>query len=144
MSKSCKRSGFTKFLLGAAIGATAGLLFAPKKGSETRKDLKNKFDELVKKTKEIDANEVKAMIESKVDEIKKELASLDKEKVLSIAKEKGAKIKAKSEELVVLAKEKGSVAVQKIANEAREKTIAVVKEVLVKLEKSNSVTKEKK
>ena len=39
MSKDKKKSGFGKFVAGAAIGAALGVLFAPKKGSETRKDL---------------------------------------------------------------------------------------------------------
>jgi gas vesicle protein len=38
--------------LGAIIGAAAGLLFAPKAGSETREDLTNKFKELKGKTEE--------------------------------------------------------------------------------------------
>ena len=42
MSKE-KKNGLGKFLAGAAIGAGLGLLFAPKKGSELRKDLKNKL-----------------------------------------------------------------------------------------------------
>ena len=33
-----KKSGFGKFLAGAAIGAGLGVLFAPKSGKETRKD----------------------------------------------------------------------------------------------------------
>ena len=40
MSKENKKSGLGKFVLGAAIGAGLGILFAPKKGSETRKDSK--------------------------------------------------------------------------------------------------------
>ena len=36
---SNKKSGFGKFLAGAAIGVGLGLLFAPKKGEDTRKDL---------------------------------------------------------------------------------------------------------
>ena len=54
-----KKSGAGKFLLGAAVGAGLGILFAPKAGSETRRDLKKKMDELVKKVKEIDVDEVK-------------------------------------------------------------------------------------
>jgi gas vesicle protein len=38
--------------LGALIGAAAGLLFAPKAGTETRDDLTNKFKELKSKTEE--------------------------------------------------------------------------------------------
>ncbi len=38
--------------LGAIIGAAAGLLFAPKAGTETREDLANKFNELKGKTEE--------------------------------------------------------------------------------------------
>lgn len=38
--------------LGAIIGAAAGLLFAPKAGSELRGDLSEKFSELKGKTEE--------------------------------------------------------------------------------------------
>lgn len=38
--------------LGALIGAAAGLLFAPKAGTETREDLTHKFKELKGKTEE--------------------------------------------------------------------------------------------
>ena len=93
MSK--KKSGLGKFLAGAAIGAGLGVLFAPKKGSETRKELKQKFDELLAKAKEIDIDEVKETIENKIEEIKAELEDLDKEKVLKIAKKK-AKEKLKN------------------------------------------------
>lgn len=135
MSKNKKTSGFGKFLAGAAIGAGLGILFAPKKGSETRRDLKEKLDELANKVKGIDVKEVKESIEDKIEEIKMELADLDKEKVLRIAKEKGNAIKEKSEELVNLAIENGTPVLQKTAEEVREKAIAVVKEVLKKLEK---------
>ena len=38
-----KTKGVGKFVAGAAIGAGLGLLFAPKKGKELRKNLKNKL-----------------------------------------------------------------------------------------------------
>lgn len=38
--------------LGAIIGAAAGLLFAPKSGTETREDLAEKYKELKGKTEE--------------------------------------------------------------------------------------------
>lgn len=136
MSKDKKKSGFGKFLAGAAIGAGLGILFAPKKGSETRRELKEKLDELANKVKGIDVDEVRESIELKIEEIKAELADLDKEKALKIAKEKGAALKKKSEELVELAVAKGTPVLQKATEEVRQKTIEVVKEVLNKLEKA--------
>ena len=41
------KKGFGKFLAGAAIGATLGVLFAPKAGSETRQELAEKIKELI-------------------------------------------------------------------------------------------------
>lgn len=137
MSKE-KKNGLGKFLAGAAIGAGLGLLFAPKKGSELRKDLKNKLDEIVGKVKEIDIEEVKNEFFQKVDEVKKGLEDLDKEKVLKIAKKKGEDLKEKSEELLALAKEKGTPVLEKVANEVRDKAILVVKEVLEKLESTKN------
>ena len=75
MSK--KKSGFGKFILGGAIGGALGLLFAPKKGSETRRELRVKLDELWCKAKEVDVDDVKAMFQKKVDEIKDLLEDLD-------------------------------------------------------------------
>lgn len=47
-----KRRG--KFLLlGALIGFIAGLFFAPKKGSELRRDAKNKIDEIKENPKDV-------------------------------------------------------------------------------------------
>ena len=133
--KCCK--GWGKFALGAVVGAGLGILFAPKKGSDTRKDLKNKFDELLGKLKEIDSEEVKEMIEKKIEELKEEIEDLDKEKVLKIAKKKAKQIKDKSEELVDLAIAKGTPVLENAANELREKAILVVKDVLKKLEKAD-------
>ena len=71
------KKGFGKLFAGLAVGAGLGILFAPKKGSETRMELKKKMDELLSKAKDIDAKEVKENIEAKIYEIKEELSSIE-------------------------------------------------------------------
>lgn len=138
-----KKSGVGKFILGALVGAGLGVLFAPKAGSETRKELKEKMTELLNKAKEIDMDDVKEKISAKVEEIKEELEDLDGEKVLKIAKQKGNDIKNKCEELVELAKKKGTPILENAANEVREKTIDAVREILEKLEAADKKAKSK-
>ncbi|HIS38294.1 MAG TPA: YtxH domain-containing protein [Candidatus Onthousia faecavium] len=129
-----KGKGIGKFVAGVAIGAGLGILFAPKKGSETRKDLKDKLDNVVAKIKSLDKEEIKKTFENKVEEIKTELEDLDKEKVLKIAKKKGEDIKKKCQDLVNLAVAKGTPVLEKAAEELRLKAIDVVSDVLEKLE----------
>mgnify|MGYP004498723251 FL=1 len=126
------------FLWGAALGIGAGMLLAPKKGSETRRELKAKLDEMLAKLKDVDYDEVRENIEVKIYQIKNELRDLDKEKVLDIAKKKVAELQKMSSELVNYAVEKGTPVLQKSADAIREKVIKVSKEVIEKLEKDNN------
>lgn len=132
-----KKKGLGKLFAGIAVGAGLGMLFAPKKGSDLRADLKKKLDEMLENAKEVDADEVKENIENKIYQIKEELSTLDKEKVLSIAKKKAKQIQDMAEELVDYAIEKGTPVLEKTATSIREKAIEVTKDVLNKLEKEN-------
>lgn len=131
-----KKNGIGKFLVGLGVGAGLGMLFAPKSGSETRKDLKVKYDEFIKSLKDIDVNEVKDEFLNKIEDIRNELEDLDKEKVLKIAKQKGQDLKKKTDELVELAKQKGTPIVEEAADGVRQKAIEITKSVLNKLEES--------
>ena len=48
-----------KILAGIGVGIGIGMLIAPDKGSETRKKLKNKLNDMCDKVKNIDVKEVK-------------------------------------------------------------------------------------
>ena len=132
MSK--KKGSKGKFIAGALVGAALGILFAPKKGSETRADLKAKLEELIRQIRKIDVVEVKEEFEAKLENLKMELSDLDREKVLEIAKKKAKELKVKAQELVDLAIDKGTPILRDMAEEVRLKTIDVTKEVLKKLE----------
>ena len=62
------KKGTGKLILGAGLGAGLALLFAPKKGSELREDLKNRINDLVNRAKEVDVKEVQENLENKIEE----------------------------------------------------------------------------
>ena len=130
-----RKRGFGKLLTGLAIGAGLGVLFAPKKGSETRKELKLKIEELLAKLKEMNKEEVKEKIQAKVVEINLLVSELDKEKTLKIARQKAKQVQDLGEELVKYAITEGTPVLEKMSEKVREKAIEVTKEVLERLEK---------
>ena len=83
-----KRKG-SFLLLGALIGFIAGLFLAPKKGSELRKDAKNKIDEIKENPKEVlheTLEDVKEKINGFIDDNFKPVILVDQptgEKVLA-------------------------------------------------------------
>lgn len=129
-----KKSGVSKFLLGAGVGAFAAMLLTKNNGKENREQLKKKINDLLTKAKNINQEELKNTIEAKVNDIVKELEDMDKEKALKIARKKAEEIKQKAEDLVEYTIEKGTPVLEKSANLVREKAIIVTKEILKKLE----------
>lgn len=123
---------------GLLLGAGLGILFAPKKGSETRKELLKKVNDLSDQVKDLEYDDVRETLSIKIDELKKELSDLDKEKVETIVRKKAEEIKVKAEELYQLAMEKGTPVLEKAADEVRSKTIKLLNSTSKKLEKSGN------
>ena len=53
------KKGLGKLVLGAGIGASLALLFAPKKGSDLRNDIKKKINEFMKSVDDMTVSEIK-------------------------------------------------------------------------------------
>lgn len=65
----------TTLLIGLSAGFVLGILFAPKSGKETRKEIKDKSEELVKKSKD-SLDEIAGKTKDYVDKSKSKLAEL--------------------------------------------------------------------
>lgn len=128
-------------LAGIGIGVGLGILFAPKSGEETRKELKEKMDDLIQKLKDIDYSEVRDNLIQKVKDIREELKDLDREKAIEIAKIKAEQIRNKVEELYKEAVKRGKPVVEKAAKDVKEKTVEVLKIMVDKLEAEPKQTK---
>lgn len=128
------KKGIGSLLAGLGIGVGLGVLFAPKSGEVTRKELAEKASDLVKKLKETDYNEVKDNLVLKVQNLQDELADLDKEKVAEIARIKAEDIKKKADEIYKEAVKKGKPVVEKAAKDLKDKTVVFLKGVIDKLE----------
>lgn len=136
------RKGNGKFILGTLIGIGAGLLFAPRRGADTRKELKKKLNELLEKAKEIDIDEVTKEVEGKIAKIRAELNELDKEQAIDLAREKALKLRDDAEDLVNLAIEKGTPVLKETALDVKKKTVKVAKQIIEKLEEDDKKKKE--
>lgn len=136
------KRGMGKFLVGAGIGAAITALFTTEKGKEYQAKISSMCEEMIKKVRELDSNEVKENIENKIADIKNELADLDKEKVKEKAKKLAKDIEVKTKDLAKYAKEKGTPVMEEMAENLRVEAVKATKAVLNKLEKSKKTKKE--
>lgn len=133
-----KKGGLGKFLAGAAIGGALGILFAPKKGSESRKELIQKTKDTANKIKNADYDEILKNVEDRFEQLKIEVQDLDKEKVLKIAKEKASVLKNKAQDIVDYAINSGAPIVEQKAQDAKKNIIDLLNATIKKLENSDS------
>ena len=124
------------FILGTALGISLGMLFAPKSGKETRSDLSKLINDLYDKAKEIDVEEVKNAIIVKTQELENTIKDLDKETAKQLIIDKSKEVKIKTQELVDLAKEKGTPVLKETAKDLLENVVKVSKETIKKLDSS--------
>lgn len=75
MSEKNNGDTILALLLGGAIGACLGLLFAPKSGKETRKKVKILFDDIGEKTGELieEGKEKIEEVKEKIEEVKEKI-----------------------------------------------------------------------
>lgn len=89
-------SFFKGVILGAAVGATAGILFAPKSGKETREDIKKAAEELKKQAGDL-YMKARASVERKLAELKKLDQKIDKKAYEAIVEDVVKELKNNSE-----------------------------------------------
>ena len=88
-----------KFLIGLGIGAVAGMLLAPKKGSELREDIVNKSKELSEAAKNFSKEDVTIKFNEALYRIQTAVNEFDGEKFKQATQDKLIKLSSQIEEL---------------------------------------------
>ncbi|MEG0275431.1 MAG: YtxH domain-containing protein [Coprobacillus sp.] len=94
-----------KFILGLGIGAAAGLLFAPKKGSELREDIKRESLKAYDNVKNMTKEDVEALLGQTIETVKRSVDEFDVDKFKETTKVKLSELEEKLEEFAAKVKE---------------------------------------
>ena len=124
-----------KLIAGIGIGTVIGMLCAPKKGSELRKDIKDKSKDLYDKAQNISKEDIQELINNTIDEIKLAIDEFHADEFKENAGKKINEVKSKLEELAVSVKSSEEYAnfkesVTKVSNEVTTK----LKEIKTKIQ----------
>lgn len=115
---------------GAIVGGTLGVLFAPRKGSETRSLIKNKIADIKNKVSVTTKESIKEYIDKKLDEIDKEVAKLEITTEYKKAKRQAKKIIKKINKLSKYAKRKSIEGFEDLVSELKEMASDISEEIL--------------
>ena len=119
---------------GAIIGGILGILFAPKKGSETREQIKMSFINLKDKLMNVDEESIKRHIEKKLDCIDVELAKLEMIDSYKKATKQAKKVVKQINKLINYTKKKGMEEFEDLIEDLKEKAEEIGEEILTNLE----------
>ena len=104
-----------RFLTTLGIGALAGMLLAPKKGSELREELKGKGKETLDSAKEMTVEDYQKLISETIDSIKKTVDEFDVDDFKDSSLEKLNELKDKFDDVVTKLQDNDKI------NEVKEK-----------------------
>lgn len=94
-----------KFILGLGIGAAAGLLFAPKKGSELREDIRRESLKAYDNVKNMTKEDIEALLGQTIETVKKSVDEFDVDRFKETTKVKLSELEEKLEEFASKVKE---------------------------------------
>lgn len=116
---------------GIVLGGTLGVLFAPRKGSETREKIKLTFVNLKNKVSKIEEEDIKYYIEKKLNEIDDDIEVLEG----TLEFKKAKKVIKKINKLIDYTTKKGYDEFEDLITELKEKASEISEEILTNLEK---------
>lgn len=120
---------------GIVLGGTLGVLFAPRKGSETREKIKLTFVNLKNKVSNIEEEDIKYYIEKKLNEIDDDIEVLEGTLEFKKAKKQAKKVIKKINKLIDYTTKKGYDEFEDLITDLKEKASEISEEILTNLEK---------
>ena len=120
---------------GIVLGGTLGVLFAPRKGSETREKIKLTFVNLKNKVSKIEEEDIKYYIEKKLNEIDDDIEVLEGTLEFKNAQRQAKKVIKKINKLIDYTTKKGYEEFEDLITDLKEKASEISEEILTNLEK---------
>ena len=120
---------------GIVLGGTLGVLFAPRKGSETREKIKLTFVNLKNKVSKIEEEDIKYYIEKKLNEIDDDIEVLEGTLEFKKEEKQAKKVIKKINKLIDYTTKKGYDEFEDLITDLKEKASEISEEILTNLEK---------